>query len=274
MRIVTLAMVGGLLLSGTSPVFAQDAETDAAATDGAAADGATADGESASGDAAEAAGGSGQSYSTEEGRFPVRRGLFVEADLGMFMSFGGRNTNDPTRTFPSKGVSNLQPQVGMFVGYDVFSNDSMNFAAGLKGGLLANGGAGQVASGDLMGANGDPSTFSNDFEMWELGLSGAADFYVHDRIAITGKLGGGLIIYNPSPFEAANVVGGDVDDAISGFPDAGKAAFGGFASVSIGAIINTRLPGFTFGIHNRFLFFFGGKFFMGYAPEFALKYNF
>lgn len=272
MRIVTLAMVGGLVLAGTSPSFAQDADGDD--TEAPATDGATDGEDAAAGDDSKAAGGSGQSYSTEEGSFPVRRGLFVEADLGMFMSFGGRNTNDPNATFPSKGVSNMQPAVGMFVGYDVFSNDSMNFAAGLKGGLLANGGAGQVSSADLANtAAADVGTRSNDFEMWELGLSGVGDFYLTDRIALTGKIGGGLIIYNPSPFEAANQVGGDPEDALL-FPDAGKAAFGGYASVSIGAIINTRLPGFTFGIHNRLMMFFGGKFFLGIAPEFALKYNF
>src|SRR5262245_30622529 len=60
------------------------------------------------------------------GRFKIRRGLFAEGDLGLFLTFGGRNTNDPG--LPSRSTSNVQPQLGLTVGYDLVHGETYNFS--------------------------------------------------------------------------------------------------------------------------------------------------
>lgn len=271
MRIVTLAMVGTLLLAGNRPAFAQDDEADTdAATDVAATEGG--DGAEAEDEAEPAAEGSGQSYAAAEARFPIRRGFFAEGDFGVFMTFGGRNTNNPA--LPSRGVSNMQPYLGVMAGYDLMSDDVMNIAAGLKIAVLLNGSAGRVTAAEAVSAaNGDPTTQANDYEVWEIGVGGAFDYLLTDRLGLSFKLDGGLAILNASPFEAANVVGGDSNDALQ-FPNAGKSTMGGIVSAGAGVTYATLLTGFSVGLDVRFSAILSSSFIPALSATIPIKYNF
>ncbi len=267
MRIVTYAMVGGLMLAGTSPVFAQDGETateTAAATEGA--------GEAGADDAVSDDSGSGQSYAGVEARFPIRRGLFAEGDFGVFMTIGGRNTNNPA--LPSRGASNMQPYVGIMTGYDLYSDDVMNFAAGLKFALMLNGSAGRVSDAEAANPSaGNPLTKANDYEVWQIGVGGAFDYLLTDRFGLSLKMDGGLAILNASPFEAANVPGGDAQDALQ-FPNAGKSTIGGIVSAGVGVTYATLLTGFTVGIDVRFSAILADELIPALSITAPIKYNF
>lgn len=268
MRIVTYAMVGGLMLAGTSPVFAQDGETATAtadATEGA--DSAAATDEAVSEDS-----GSGQSYAGAETRFPIRRGLFAEGDFGVFMTFGGRNTNNPA--LPARTASNMQPYLGIMTGYDLYNDEVMNLAAGLKLALMLNGSAGRVTAAEAANpVAGDPLTKANDYEVWQIGVGGAFDYLLTDRLGVSFKLDGGLAILNASPFEAANQVGGDGQDALQ-FPNAGKSTMGGIVSVGGGVTYATLLTGFTVGLDVRFSAILASSFIPALSITAPIKYNF
>ena len=282
MRILTVAVVGGLLLAGTDPVFAQ--EDDGEPSGELEATGAAAAGEAAAADGAAKAEdkGSGQAYANAEQRVPIRRGLFTEGDFGVFMTIGGRNTNN--EALPSRGTSNIQPYVGVMVGYDLVSTETMNFAAGFKGALMLNGGAGRVTASDInnsgnptfpcAGQGDDLCTKSNDFEVWQVGVGGALDYLLTDRLGLAFKLDGGLALLNPSPFEAANQVDGTSEDAVAAYSDAGKVAIGGIFSVSAGVSYATLLTGFTVGVDLRFTGVVGGGFIPALSATVPIKYNF
>jgi hypothetical protein len=285
MRILTVAMVGGLLLAGTNPAFAQDEDEDMPAgpeaTSAPAGAGAAQDGDGEEG-AKAAPKGSGQAYANAEQRFPIRRGFFAEGDFGIFMTLGGRNTNN--EALPSRGTSNVQPYLGVLVGYDLVTTDTINFAAGFKGALMLNGGAGRVTGADInnsgnpefpcAGDGDDLCTKSNDYEVWQVGVGGALDYLLTDRLGLAFKLDGGLALLNPSPFEAANQVGGDSDDAVANYPNAGKVAIGGIFSVSAGVSYATLLTGFTVGVDVRFSGVVGGGFIPALSATVPIKYNF
>lgn len=285
MRFVTVAVVGGLLLTGSNPVFAQDDEDEAVgAVETAGAEGAANEG-GEEGASQPAAGGSGQAYAVQEERFPIRRGLFAEGDFGVFFTLGGRNTNSQSGTLPSRGTSNIQPYVGILVGYDLVSTDTVNFAAGFKGALMLNGGAGRVTSAQVANS-GDPNTpcrggtgddlctISNDYEVWEVGVGGALDYLLTDRLGLAFKLDGGLALLNPSPFEPANEVGGDSASAAANYANAGKVTMGGIFSASAGVSYATLLTGFTVGVDVRFSGVVGGGFIPALSVTVPIKYNF
>ena len=92
-----------------SPALAQEPETDSATTD------------PAPMEAADAAGSE---------PFPIRRGLYAEADLGIFLTLFGRNTNK--QELPSKATSNVQPYLGVTIGYDVLQKPTLTLGVGLK----------------------------------------------------------------------------------------------------------------------------------------------
>src|SRR5688572_21797461 len=78
----------------------------------------------------------------------VSRGFFIEADLGVFVALGGRNTKnlgdaDPKKgfcrvpagarpAFPERAVSNLQPLVSLTAGYDLFTSDFFALSGGVR----------------------------------------------------------------------------------------------------------------------------------------------
>ncbi len=273
MRIVTLAMVGGLLLAGNSSAFAQDGEDGADAAAATATEGeAAADGEAAEGEAAKE--GSGQSYAGTEARFPIRRGFFAEGDFGVFMTIGGRNTNNPA--LPGRGISNMQPYLGVMAGYDLMSDEVMNIAAGLKIAVLLNGSAGRVTADEAVNMpNGDPGTQPNDYEVWQIGVGGAFDYLLTDRLGLSFKLDGGLAILNANPFQPANTLGGGAAGALDPrFADAGKATMGGIVSVGAGVSYATLLTGFTVGLDLRFSAILSSSMIPALSATIPIKYNF
>lgn len=274
MRISGLALIGGLLLVA-APTYAQDEGGDAATTEasaeGAAAEGTEETAEEAKTDEAKSSEGSGQYVSSEQ-RFPIRRGFYTQGDFGIFVAFGGRNSNAPG--IPSRSTSNLQPYIGLTVGYDLMSDEKINIAAGLKVGYMMNGGASRATANDVTGAVGDPSTLSNDFEVWQVGVGGAFDYLLTDRLGLAFKLDGGLALLSPDPFEFANIVGGSPEDAVQRFPNAGKSAIGGLVGVSAGVSYATLLTGFTVGVDVRFNAIIAGSFIPALSATVPIKYNF
>lgn len=207
-------------------------------------------------------------YTTPGGRFPIRRGFFAEGDFGIFLAFGGRNTNVEQGVPPSRTTSNLEPTVGLTLGYDVASSPSFNLGLGVRGALLLNGGAGRVSEADALGGEEDPSTRSNDFAIYEVGVAAHGDFYVTDRLSVSTKLDGGLAILNPDP-SVASATRGRVP--IEG---AGGAGLGGMGSLAVGINYATLLTGFQVGLDIRFV----AVFFDGLIPALSatvpIKYNF
>lgn len=211
----------------------------------------------------------GRASSTVAGPFPIRRGFFAEGDFGVFFAFGGRNTNVERGTPAPRATSNLEPTIGLTVGYDILSGSTLNLALGLRGAMFLNGGAGRVSAEDAMGVNGAlPTTRSNDFSIYETGVAVQVDFYLSDRLSLATKLGGGLAILNPDPSVASATVRRDP------IPGAGGAGLGGMGSAAFGVNYATLLTGFQVGLDIRFV----AVFFDGIIPALSatvpIKYNF
>jgi hypothetical protein len=196
-----------------------------------------------------------QTNQPQEPRFKIRRGFFAEADLGMYLTFFGRNTNDTT--LPSRFSSNLEPHLGVNIGYDVAHTDSFNLAVALRFAMGLNGGLGRVSSTEYQtatdpGANKagqpDPSTKPADYSVSEVGLMVAASILTTDRFAITIRGDGGLGILDPDPTKAASTL----DTMPQNLPDAGKVAFVPVFGVGAGVEYYTLLNDFTIGALIRF----------------------
>lgn len=169
-----------------------------------------------------------------DARFKIRRGFFAEGDLGVFLTFGGRNTNNPE--LPKRVTSNIQPQLGVTVGYDVAHGETYSFSLGLKLAMGLNGGAGRVSGTDP----GDPTTKSNDYAVIQSGLQAALSILMTDRLALAFKLDGGAGIVDPDPTKTA-------DD-----PSAGSATFAPVLGGGAGLEYFTLLNDFSVGVTLRF----------------------
>lgn len=193
--------------------------------------------------------------------FLIKRGWFAEADLGVFFTFGGRNTNVPE--FPSRGISNVQPFVGVFFGHDLWNNDKMNLAAGLKLGLGYSTGSGRVSEAEIGADSSAAATRSADFGIAQAGVGLAFAYLVSPRVAITGKLDGGLAIVDPSPFLGADEAG------------AGGPGIGGLFGVGAGVEYYTLLNDFSVGLDLRFnMALLGGGSIPGLGVTIPVKYTF
>lgn len=203
-------------------------------------------------------------------RFDIRHGFFSEGDLGIFLSFGGTNTNNPA--LPGRGTSNVQPYFGMVFGYDVTHSEKFNLGVGFKLGMLLNGGAGRVSSDELPGGGAgiDATSKPNDFNIIEAGASIEASIFVTPRFAITVKGDGGLAMLDPDPSKAA-ASGPDASDALDG---AGGIGIGGIFGVGAGVEYFTLLNGFSVGLTLRFVGILADGFIPGAAVSIPVKYNF
>ncbi|MCC7387024.1 MAG: adventurous gliding motility protein CglE [Deltaproteobacteria bacterium] len=171
--------------------------------------------------------------------FPIRRGFYTQADLGVFFTFGGTNTNDGG--LAKKGISNIQPYLGAVFGYDLFHSTKYAFSAGVKLAAGYSGGAGRVTNADLANLPvTDINTKSADFAVLEAGVALAFAYLVSDRVAITVKGDVGLAAVDPTPaLPAAS-------------PDAASAAFAPIFGVGAGVQYFTLLNDFSVGIDPRF----------------------
>lgn len=203
----------------------------------------------------------------QETRFPIRRGFYASGDFGGYFSFGGVNTN--VAGIPSRTVSNFQPAIGLTLGYDLVSTDSVNLAAGLKVGINFNAGAGRLTNDER--TNSQAMTYPSDYDLAQVGLAVKLGFMVLDRLAINAVVDGGLGIVSPDPSEPAlDPLGGSAAN-----PNAGETGFGVIFSAGPGIEFFTLFPGFSVGLEARFQgTIVGDDFIPGLAITAPLKYNF
>ncbi|MEL6184967.1 MAG: adventurous gliding motility protein CglE [Myxococcota bacterium] len=240
-NLLVAVLSAGLATSATS-AFAQD---ESAPAEGAAAD-------SAASAAAE----------EEEDGFPIRRGFFAIGDFGGYFSFGGRNTNLPP-TFPTRTVSNLQPSIGLTLGYDLVSNESINFAAGIRLGMAFNAGAGRLSDSDIdQLGQATASTAPADYDLMQAGVAFKLGFMVLERLAINAVADVGAGFVSPDPSAPASQ------------PDGGDVSIGVLFGVGPGIEFFTLFPGFSVGLDLRFVGTIANEFTPGLSITAPLKYNF
>lgn len=215
--------------------------------------------------AAEEAGAEGESApeatTTEQQDVPfqIRRGFFAESDLGAFFTFGGYNTNVPE--LPSKGMSNVQPYLGLILGYDLMSKPKTNLSLGLKlaAGFSAGGGR---PSGEQLQDVDTATTLPNDFAVYEAGLTIGFAYFVSERVALTVKADGGAAIVTPDTTIPASVAG------------AGGTAVGGVAGGGLGVEYFTLLNDFSVGVDLRFGAIFHGGMIPSASVSVPIRYTF
>lgn len=115
-------------------------------------------------------------------KFELQRGLYVSSDLGFFMVFGGAN----------KAVSNLQPYVGLNLGYDINHWFSWQIHAG----------RGFAASSPRSAAQ-DQQNRIRDFSFTNILTGPIVWIMLMERLALEIKAQGGVAILDPVPLEAA-----------------------------------------------------------------------
>jgi len=220
MRLAYVSILSMVLAA--SPVLAQETENDPLATDPAAAE------------------STSESAGSTSDPFPIRRGMYAEADLGVFLTLMGRNTNKAG--LPAKVTSNTQPYVGVTLGYDVLAKPTFTLGVGLKLAAGYSSGAGRVSDTDL----NDPSitqaelmTLPNDFAVYEAGIAVAVGIMVHERIAITVKVDGGLGAAYANPYTFAGKAG------------SADAGYGAIVGGSVGVEYFTLLNDFSVGLDLR-----------------------
>lgn len=174
------------------------------------------------------------------GRFKIRRGWFALADLGVYATFGGRDVRDIDRGQPKKTISNVEPHLGITVGYDLSHTDTFNFALGLKFAMGLNSGAGRASANDIADSTTNTLTKSNDYSVIETGIEASAAFMTSDRFAITVKVDGGGGFLDPDPGKSADVTG------------AGGIVFAPVFGVGVGGEYYTLLNDFSVGLMLRF----------------------
>lgn len=174
--------------------------------------------------------------------FKIRRGFFAETDLGVYFTFGGRNTNDTITPFAKKTISNVQPYLALTFGYDLLHSDAYSLSAGLRLSAGYSGGAGRVSDAELAEPNflANVASKSADFAVLETGVALALSVFMSDRVALTVKADGGLAAVDPNPA------------VYSDSPDAGSAAFAPIFGGGLGVEYYTLLNDFSVGLDLRF----------------------
>lgn len=205
-------------------------------------------------------------------RFPVRRGLYVLGDFGGYFSFGGR-ANEPGLS--SRTVSNFQPYIGLSLGYDLVSTESVNWAAGVRWAVGYNAGSARISNADATSAAADPrvaaslETLPADFGIHQVGVGTKLGFMALDRLAINVVADGGLAILTPDP----TVPGLAPEGGNS--PDGGSAGFGVNFGVGVGVEFYTLFPGVAVGLETKFVgTIVSSEFIPGMSITVPLKYNF
>lgn len=251
MRLVVSSLCSALLLALPISAFAQDAPADST----------PASSEPESQKAAPAVAQKPAEALTDDAPFQIKRGLFAETDLGIFFTFGGRNTNDPA--FPKKTISNIQPYLGVFFGYDIVRANKLTFAAGLKLAAGYSGGAGRVSDAQVATLGAKVGELPSDFGIMQVGAGVSLSYLVSERIAIVGKADGGMSAGLPNPLVEASATG------------AGGAAFGGIFGVGLGMEYFTLLNDFSVGLDVRFsMALLSGASIPGLGITIPVKYTF
>jgi hypothetical protein len=193
---------------------------------------------------------------TEQTSFKIKRGFFAEGDLGVFVTLGGVNTNNPET--PPRSTSNIQPYVGATFGYDIFSTDTFAFGLGVRLALGLNGGAGRADPADP-----ERNSYSNDYTIQETGAAINLVFLVADRLGLTLKLHGGAGFVTPDPTLPASE------------PAAGKFVFAPVFGAQLGVELYTLLNDFSIGLQVGFLGAIpAGEFIPALSGTIPIKYTF
>lgn len=131
--------------------------------------------------------------------FVLKTGFYTASDLGGFIRFGGYTTGEdcggPDRNCKPRITSNLQPYIGLSVGYDIFS--WLGVQLGFGTGFVAN-------AAPVEGAPGSPRDYGITFT----NLAVLGSWYI-DRFGIVGKVFGGGAFLSPAPLPDAPFVGGN-----------------------------------------------------------------
>lgn len=142
--------------------------------------------------------------------FVFKQGFYTQADLGGFFVFGNA-LGSPTGFSIAKGVtadgsgipnepvptSQLQPYIGLSVGYDIAQWLGVQLSFGT--GFVANA---AVYNVDIENPR--------DYGLTNIDLAVVGSFYVLERLAISGKLFGGATFMSPAPAPDEPTIGGNV----------------------------------------------------------------
>lgn len=180
-----------------------------------------------------------EAMASQQEAFVIRRGFWTQADLGVFFTLGGKNY-DTLQGLTSKGISNIQPFVGVTAGYDIAYSDSYQFAIGAKLAAAYSAGAARVTDAALARVADDAATMASDFGIYELGLLAKFGFFLSPRVALNLAIDGGASFVDPDPTKAATEDG------------AGGAVFAPLFGAGLGVEYYTLLNDFSVGLDLRF----------------------
>lgn len=126
-------------------------------------------------------------------------GFFTSSDLGGFIRFGGYTSGEecgaPDRNCKPRITSNLQPYIGLAVGYDVLDFLAVQLSFGT--GFVAN-------AAPIENTPGSPRDYGITF----MNLTVLGSYYF-DRFGIVAKVFGGGSFLNPAPLPDAPFIGGN-----------------------------------------------------------------
>ncbi len=147
----------------------------------------------------------GQSLGGATG-FVFKQGIYTQSDLGGFFVLGNSAGSPTGFTIsqecggpPCKPVptSQLQPYIGLSVGYDILQWLGVQLSFGT--GFVAN-----------AAVYGDSIENPRDYGLTNINLAVVGSFYVLERLAIMGKLMGGASFLSPEPAPGEPTIGGNV----------------------------------------------------------------
>jgi hypothetical protein len=155
--------------------------------------------------------------------FVFKQGFYTQSDLGGFFRLGGYTINQASGGVPDVEVatSQLQPFIGLSVGYDIFS----------WLGVQASFGTGFVANAAPY-SNRSPNV-PRDYGLTFLDAGIVGQYYFLDRLALALKLSGGATFMTPEP-------------------DVGEPTIGGNALVGLGVRWASLLPDTFVGLDGNF----------------------
>lgn len=144
--------------------------------------------------------GGGDAFAGTTG-FVRPQGFYTSSDLGGFIRFGGwADGEDCGFRCKSRITSNLQPYIGLSVGYDL--NEFVAVQVSYGTGFVAN-------AAPLQGIPDSPRDYGVTFTNAALLAS-----YYFDRVGIVGKISGGAAFLGPAPTSGAPFAGGNVGGGV------------------------------------------------------------
>jgi hypothetical protein len=128
--------------------------------------------------------------------FVFKRGFYTASDLGAFMRFGGYTYDEQTLCLRCKArtTSDLAPYIGLAVGYDM--TEWLGLQLSFGSGYVA--GAAPVQGTDQAHLD---STYPLDHAITMVNAAAVFSWYIWDRLALEGKLFGGIAFLSPAPMQ-------------------------------------------------------------------------